>query len=100
MLENVDQFMANQQATHLSTHRPLLQGDRAKAAMLGSVGGIFSCQFRLADHNPHAKSLSLKHKGLIQLGILLSGDPVTRRSGAVIRQEDAQLSLRSCPLKR
>jgi hypothetical protein len=85
VLEHVNEFMANQNATHLSAHRPLLQGDRAKAAMLGAVGGIFSCQFRLTGHQADAESLSLKQKGLIQLGILLTGAPITRRSSAVIR---------------
>ena len=51
MLQHMNEFMADQQATHQGVHWPLLQRDRAKTSGLGAIGGIFAGQLRFASLN-------------------------------------------------
>ena len=58
VLQHMDEFMADQLATHLRAHRPLLQADGAQAAMFCPVGGVFTRELGWARDHLHPEALA------------------------------------------
>jgi hypothetical protein len=59
MLQNMDEFMADQHAADHRTHRPLLDGDRAQSPRFSAIGGVFPRQPWLTSHYRNSKALTL-----------------------------------------
>jgi len=56
--QHMNEFMADQLAAHLCAHRPLLQADRAQAAVFRPVGGVFAREFRWSGDHLHPEALA------------------------------------------
>ena len=91
VLEHMDEFMTDQFAAHLISHRPLFKGDRAEPARRGTVGGVFAGELRLAGDHGDTESPALREQTVPQAWILIAAGQGSRWRLRIIRADSLGL---------